>query len=335
MARQTGAVALATFPTEPMRAASGQLPPEDGRWAYEIKWDGMRVLAFVHASGRVVLQSSNGNDVTTSFPELAGLATATAGRPAVLDGEVVALDDAGRPSFAQLQRRIHLTNERDVATRASEVAVVFQIFDLLAFDGLDATGLAYADRRRLLEQVVDGGPAWTVPANYPSGGADLLAGVSSLGLEGIMAKRLDSTYSTGRRSPAWIKVKIRYRQEFVVGGWAAGDGGRKDRIGSLLVGYRSGDGWRYAGRVGSGLSDADLVRLRQQLADLARPTSPFTPAPPAAHRRGASWVEPALVIEVAFANWTPDGMLRHPSYQGQRLDRDPATVTAQPGAAPD
>lgn len=329
----TGGVALPTFPTEPMRAVAGDLPHDEGPWAFEIKWDGMRILAFVTAEGSVRLQSSNGRDVTASFPELGDLAAATAGRSAVLDGEVVALDDKGQPSFARLQQRMHLTNERDVAARAGEVAVVFQIFDLLAFDGLDATGLAYVDRRRLLDQGIVAGPAWSVPAHHRQGGAELLAGVAALGLEGIMAKRLDSTYERGRRSRAWVKVKVRYRQEFVVGGWADSDQ-RPGRIGSLLVGFREAGNWRYAGRVGSGLREADLVELPRLLAPLQRATSPFTPEPPAAHRRGASWVEPQLVVEVAFSNWTADGRLRHPSYQGQRFDRDALNVTAVPGSRP-
>ena len=310
-----------------MKAIAGDLPVDDAGWAYEIKWDGMRVLAFVGADGSVRLQSANLLDISESFPELAGLGAATAGRTAVLDGEVVAFDESGRPSFERLQQRMHVRGTREVASRAAAVPVLFHLFDLLAFDGIDATELAYRDRRRLLETVIDDGPSWAVPASYPDG-RELLRTVDELGLEGVMAKRADSRYQPGRRSPAWRKIKVRRHQELVVGGWAPGEGRRTGRPGSFLLGYRAEDRWRYAGRVGTGFTDAELDRLASLLqpADL----SPFDPLPPPRHRGDAHWVIPTLVVEVAFSNWTDEGMLRHPSYLGQRLDKDPLDVTREP-----
>jgi bifunctional non-homologous end joining protein LigD len=331
-----------SFPIVPMKAVPGLLPPpaEDGDWAYEVKWDGMRVVAFVAADGSVRLQSALPREVTGTFPELAALAEATGGRPAVLDGEVVAVDEAGRPSFGRLQRRLGVTDRREAERRAVEVPVAFQVFDLLSFAGHDAVTLPYLDRRRLLVEVVTPGPAWQVPDHRVGGGAALLAGVERLGLEGVMAKRPDSPYLIGRRSASWRKIKVRNRQEFVVGGWTSGQGRRAGLPGALLVGVPvPGGRLRYAGRVGSGFTDTELGLLRDVLAPLARPGSPFDGPVPRPARRSASgpasvepaspepvWVEPVLVVEVASAEWTADGVLRHPVYLGRRTDKDPADV---------
>lgn len=320
------------FPVAPMKAVPGELPParDDEAWAYEVKWDGMRIVAFVDADGTVRLQSANLHDVTDTFPELAGLAEATGGRRAVLDGEVVALDGAGVPSFARLQQRMHVAQRAEAARRAVEVPVAYQVFDLLSFDGHDAVELPYLERRRLLDQVVTAGTSWTVPAHHLGGGAALLEAVGSLGLEGLVAKRPDSTYRPGARSPVWRKIKVRRHQEFVVGGFAAGKGRRADAIGALLVGAWAEGRLRYAGRVGTGFSDAELDRLRRLLVPTVRHDCPFDPAPVASHRRDATWVEPGVVVEVAYANWTDDGLLRHPAYLGQRVDKDPGAVTLDP-----
>jgi bifunctional non-homologous end joining protein LigD len=155
--------------------------------------------------------------------------------------------------------------------------------------------------------------------------------VKDQGLEGLVAKRVDSTYQPGRRSPSWRKVKVRPQQEFVVGGWASGEGRRRDTMGSLLIGYHDRDGaLRYAGRVGTGFTERELDRLMRLLLPLARETSPFDPLPPRDHRRDATWVEPTLVVEVAYGEWTPDGQLRHPAYLGQRDDKEARDVTRDP-----
>lgn len=322
-------MSVLSFPTKPMRAVSGDLPRDDGAWAFEIKWDGMRALAFVGADGSVRLQSSNSKDITASFPELASLGVGTRGRPAVLDGEIVAFDSDARPNFARLQLRMHVTAARDVSARAAQVPVFYQLFDLLAFDGIDATGLAYEDRRRLLAQIVSAGPHFAVPAHHVGGGAELLQAAADLGLEGVMAKRLTSRYEPGRRSSNWTKIKVRRRQELVVGGWATGEGRRNGQIGSLLVGYRVKNTWRYAGRVGTGFSEAELHRLGTLLRPLEQRASSFNPLPSPSHCKGVTWVEPVLVVEVAFGNWTLDGLLRHPSYLGQRADKDPKDVVRE------
>ena len=312
-----------------MKATAGELPAGEG-WTYEIKWDGMRLIVDAGGAAGIRLSSANGKDATASFPELAPLADAL-GVPAVLDGEVVAFDADGRPDFGRLQQRMHVTNPRQAAERAAAVPAVLCVFDLLVLDGSDTTGLPLTDRRRLLESLVEPGPHWQVPATHDDGVA-LLEAAKDRGLEGIVAKRLDSLYRPGSRTKEWVKVKVRRRQEFVIGGWGAGEGGRAGRIGGLLVGYHDEPGrgpLRFAGRVGSGLSDREIEVLTGLLVPAT--ASPFDPPPPALHLRGdVTWVEPRVVVEVEYAEWTADGRLRHLTYRGRRADKDPGTVTAAP-----
>jgi bifunctional non-homologous end joining protein LigD len=311
-----------------MKAVAGELPTGEG-WAFEIKWDGMRILTFAD-HGAVQLRSANDKDVTVGFPELAALATDLADHAALLDGEVVAVDTEGRPDFGQLQQRMHVATEADALRLAAEVPIVYQVFDLLHLDGHDTTGLPYLDRRRLLEQLVDEGPHWRVPATHLGEGDELLEAARRQQLEGLVAKRVDSTYEPGKRSRLWRKVKIRNEQEFVVGGWAEGEGSRRGRVGGLLIGYFDDDELRYAGRVGSGLTEEEIERLSGELARRERDTCPFAPPPPRAFSRGARWVEPEIVVQVAFAEWTAEGRLRHPSYLGTRDDKDARAVTREP-----
>ncbi len=308
-----------------MKAASGDLPIGDG-WTYEVKWDGMRILA--HTDGeRLVLRSSNGIDATIRFPELAGLVAAVGNRPAVLDGEVVAFAD-GLPSFAALQNRMHVSNETEAARRAATNPVTFVVFDLLHFDGTDSTSVRYEQRRELLEQLVAPGDHWRVNDVHDDGEA-LLEAVTETGLEGVIAKRLDSNYQPGKRSPSWRKIKVRRHQELVVGGWGPGKGGRSGRIGGLLVGYYESGELRYAGRVGSGLNDGEIDRLMECFEPLVIQDCPFQELPPTADAKGAVWLQPRIVVEVAYGEWSPIGRLRHPSYLGQRIDANPSEVTRE------
>lgn len=316
-----------------MKATAGPLPT-GADWVHEVKWDGMRLIATVEPGAdapSVRLTSANGNDATGSFPELAGLGPALGVGSAVLDGEVVTFDDDNRPDFGRLQRRMHVTNPRHAAERAASVPAVLVLFDLLALDGHDICDLALAERRRLLEALVEPGPHWQVPAVHADG-QGLLAAAAARNLEGVVSKRRDSTYRPGTRTTDWIKVKVRRRQELVVAGWAPGGGGRSGRIGGLLVGYHDEPGGtlRYAGRVGSGLTDTEIGVLADHFASTTVTSCPFDPAPPPAQARGAVWVVPELVVEVAFAEWTSDGRLRHPTYAGRRVDVDPGSVTADP-----
>lgn len=311
----------------PMKATPGPLPTGD-EWVYEVKWDGMRLVVSV-GEGRVALHSANGKDATTSYPELAALGDALGVGSAVLDGEVVAFDADGRPDFGRIQQRMHVGNPRRAAELATTVPVVLCLFDLLALDGNDVTALPLTERRRLLEALLATGPHWQVPAAYDDGEA-LLDAAEERGLEGVVAKRRDSTYHPGTRTRAWVKVKVRRRQEFVVGGWGSGDGDRAGRIGGLLVGYHDEPGGplRYAGRVGSGLTGPEIDALAGLLT--ATGECPFDPPPPRDHRGDVAWVRPTVVVEVEYGEWTADGRLRHPTYRGRRGDVDPDEVTAAP-----
>jgi bifunctional non-homologous end joining protein LigD len=321
---------------EPMRAVNATVPTEDG-WAFEVKWDGMRVLARV-ANG-LRLHSGRGLDVTDRFPELGQLGAHLDGHVVALDGEVVALDGSGRADFGRLQPRMQAQSQARVERLRSEVTVSLVVFDLLHLDGHDTLDVAYADRRRLLAELVGPGSTWSVPAHQVGDGGALYRAAAEQGVEGIMAKRLDSTYRPGKRSPAWRKCKVRRRQEVVIGGWSTGQGSRSSSLGSLLVGVHDpgapGHPLRFAGGVGTGFTSAALVDLGARLAPLAADRCPFTPQPPPAVRRTARWVEPVLVAEVAFAEWTSDGRLRHPSHLGLRTDKDPTAVVREPPGAED
>ncbi len=312
----------------PMKATSGDLPVGAG-WTYEIKWDGMRALCFVDGD-RLRVQSYNERDVTASWPELAGLPDALPATTALLDGELVATDDAGRPSFGLLQQRMHVTDPAEAARRAADVPVVYMAFDLLHLDGHDLTDLPLSDRRRLLDQVLEPGPRWCCSPMHDDGPA-LLAAATDHDLEGVVAKRLDSRYEPGKRTRTWLKVKVRQRQEMVVGGWLPGEGNRSGRIGALLVGYHDtpGDGaLTFAGRVGTGFKDAELERLGRMFEELTADECPFDPPPPRAEmRRRPRWLRPELVAELEFGEWTGDGRLRHPSYLGLRDDKPAREVT--------
>jgi bifunctional non-homologous end joining protein LigD len=312
-----------------MKATAGDLPLGAG-WTYEVKWDGMRALAFVDGAS-LRIQSANERDVTVSWPELAGLPDALPAATVLLDGELVATDSDGRPSFGRLQQRMHIANAAEAQRRTADVPASYIVFDILHLDGHDLTALPLADRRRLLDQVLDPGPVWRTSPLHDDGAA-LVAAAVERGLEGVVAKRLDSPYEPGKRTRAWRKVKVRRRQEMVVGGWLPGEGNRAGRIGALLVGYheRAGDPGplRYAGRVGSGFNEAELARLAAALSPLEVADCPFDPFPPRSDiLRGPTWVRPELVAELAFAEWTEDGRLRHPSYLGTRDDKAAADVT--------
>jgi bifunctional non-homologous end joining protein LigD len=308
---------------EPMLARSGPLPRDDGRWAFEVKWDGVRVIAFVEG-GRVRLQARTGRDVTERYPELRGMGRALGSREVVLDGEVVAFGDDGRPSFQRLQGRMHLTSENAVRRLAEREPVTYIAFDLLYEDGRDLMALHYAQRRERLLALGLAGPSWQAPAHHVGDGAALLEATRAQGLEGVLAKRLDCPYTPGRRSPAWVKVKNVRSTEAVVGGWMPGEGNRSGRIGALLVGLHDDEGvLRYAGRVGTGFDTAELDRVAGLLAPLARDSSPFTGRQPP---KAARFTEPELVCTVDYGELTQAGTLRHPVYKGLRDDVDPRAV---------
>ncbi len=310
----------------PMLATPAQALPRDQRnWAFEMKWDGMRVLLLVEA-GQLTLTSRLGNDATSRFPELRALGDVLAQTDVVLDGEIVALDANGRPSFEQLQPRMQVGSASVARRLAAEHPVVCMLFDVLWLDGHSTCELGYLDRRKLLERLALAGPTWQTPPATIGDGQAVFRAAEELDMEGVVAKRLDTTYQPGRRSDAWRKVKTHLGQEFVLGGWLPGGGRLDGRLGSLLVGYYEDGDLRYAGRVGSGLNERNRSLLETKLAPLARDTSPFdkTPKLPDPH-----WVDPELVVDVRFQNWTGAGMLRAPRYRGLRDDKDPSEVARE------
>ena len=314
----------------PMLASSGPLPPESDppRWAYEVKWDGVRAIGYAEG-GRLQLTSRNGRDITSQYPEVRGIAEELGSRAAVLDGEIVSFDEAGRPSFQRLQRRMHVANERQVARLAREAPVTYVVFDLLWLEGRMLCEMPYEERRALLADLGLAGERWQVPGHHVGDGEALLALSRAQGLEGIVAKRLDCPYTPGRRSSGWIKVKNVRRATLVIGGWLPGDGGRTGRLGALVVGYHEEGVLKYAGRVGTGFTEAELLRVGRLLEPLARDESPFDGRQPPKETR---YVEPRLVCDVEFVEYTQARTLRAPSYKGLRDDVDPSAVAFDPGA---
>ncbi len=313
-----------------MLATPSAEPPEGPGWAWELKWDGIRALGLVR-DGELRLWTRNANEVTPRYPELAPLGGALDGHDAFLDGEIVTFDDQGRPSFGRLQRRMHVQAAHEIARLAVEVPVVYVVFDLLWLDGHLTTALPYEDRRRLLTTLVQEGATWRVPAHELGDGHATIEVSHEFSLEGVVAKRVDSTYEPGRRTGAWVKVKHLMRQELVVGGWIPGQGARSSTFGALLLGYYDDSGaLRYAGRVGTGFTEATLDDLRSALASIARDTTPFAdPLESRAAEHEAHFVEPELVAEVRFTEWTEHGRIRHPAFLGLRDDKPARAVTRE------
>lgn len=321
----------------PMLASTASLPATGEGWAFEVKWDGIRAISY-WLPGRMRIESRNLNDIGSRYPELRALGRQLGSREAVLDGEIVAFDEQGKPSFACLQSRMNLSSESAIRRRASEVPVTYVIFDLLYLEGHRTMALPYRDRRKLLEQLELDGASWQTPAYHEGDGGEFQAVTTEHGLEGIMVKRLDGPYRAGERTEEWLKVKNTSRQELVIGGWLEGKGNRAGRLGALLVGYHEGQGkrrsLRYAGRVGTGFDEAELKRLTAALKARARRSSPFGKRgvqPP----RGARYVEPELVAEIEFSRWTHDRILRHSVYQGLRADKPATEVELEHPIAPE
>ena len=313
----------------PMLALPGS--PPSGRlaeWAVEMKWDGVRALAFIE-NGRLRLVSRTGKDISATYPDLAALGGAVTGAQALLDGEIVAFTD-GRPDFEALQPRMHVSSADAAFRLSSMIPVSYLAFDALQLDGVALTARPYFERRKTLNTIISNGPRWLAPPNFPGPDLDAVRAASvANGLEGVVVKRLDSVYEPGARPGSWLKVKNQLTQEVVVAGWKPGQGNRTGLVGSLLVGVHSSAGLVYAGHVGTGFSDPVLRMLTGRLDALRRPDSPFDGPVPAEYARPAVWVEPRLVIEVTFDRWTRAGRMRAPAYRGLRDDKNPANVVRE------
>ena len=325
-----------------MKAVPGDLPHDESGWGFEVKWDGYRAIVFVDAAARPPLrvQSSNGLDLTARWPELAAITGEVNAGSAVLDGEVVVFEDGGRTSFGRLAR--------------GDGAATFVAFDVLEVNGTDTTGLPLVQRRRLLEQLLESSACVVVSPLHDDGHA-LAAATAAAGMEGIVAKRLDSRYVAGKRSPAWRKIKHRRRQEFVVVGWQESDRARSstfaslilavnepaasdvadavgpvgevgpvdevDPVGSTAATSAGATNLRYCGSVGTGFDAVTLATLRRRLDALAVAVAPLVTLPAKAAVTRPHWVRPELVAEVEFAEWTDDAIIRHASYLGLRDDK--------------
>lgn len=316
---------------QPMLATTGELPADVARWALEVKWDGVRAIVYV-AGGRVRVVGRRGIDATNRYPELQTLADLLPDQSAVIDGEVVAFDSEGRPSFERLQARMHMDHPDIRLIR--RVPVHYVAFDLLYLSGHALYDLPYRDRRALLDELeLAAGPIEAPP--YLHGAEvdqvrELQEWTAEQGLEGLLAKRLDSPYRPGRRVDFWRKVKNFRTQEVVIGGWKTGKGRREGGVGSLLLGvYEDGD-LRFVGHVGTGFTDLDLDDLYKHLLTLERPDSPYADEVPREHARHANWVDPSLTGEVSFSRWTKEGMLLHASWRGLRPEIPPREVHREP-----
>jgi bifunctional non-homologous end joining protein LigD len=315
----------------PMLAVTGHAMPRDGQnWALEMKWDGVRALAFIE-QGRVRLMSRTERDITVAYPELAGLGHATSHKQLLLDGEVVVFGADGWPSFEALQPRMHVTSDAQAKLLAGQTPVTYLVFDLLQLDGRTLLELGYQERRALLDELSLTGPFWQTPPWFPGEDFQAVKGVSiAQRMEGVVAKRLDSAYVPGVRTDYWRKIKNSLRQEVIVAGYKPGQGNRAGQVGSLLIGVRDAGKLIYAGHVGTGFSVETLQMLGRKLEPLRRATSPFDVPVPPEHARSAVWVEPKLVIDVTFDRWTNAGRMRAPVYKGLRDDKDPADVVREP-----
>jgi bifunctional non-homologous end joining protein LigD len=303
----------------PMLARSGKLPRNEEQYGFEVKWDGIRTVVFAD-HGHSNLQGRNFSDFTPRYPEVRALAPALGARRIVLDGEIVAFDEQGRPSFERLQSRMHLASDSAVRRRMRDIPVTYVIFDLLYLDGHSTLSLSYEQRRELLDELELEGPAWRTPAYQRGEGRALQQATRELGIEGIVAKKLDGRYEPSRRATHWIKIPNSRQQDVVIGGYTPGEGGRSSHLGALAVGVMKDGELAYAGKVGTGFTQETLGVLMRELEPLRRDSSPFSGRQPP---KGTIFVEPRLVALVEFREWTSSGTLRAPSFKGLRPDKPP------------
>lgn len=312
-----------------MLATLGPLPAAPG-WGYELKWDGVRAIVYLDR-GDPRLMSRNDRDVAASYPEIGELAEVFGRERLILDGEVVALGPEGAPSFALLQQRMHVATPS--TGLLARLPVRLYVFDVLHHGDRSLLELPYEQRRERLDGLaLDRADVAQVPPYWTGDvGGDVMRTAREQGLEGVVAKRLDSAYQPGRRSPSWVKTPLNQTQEVVICGWKPGGGRRAGTLGSLLLGaYDAAGNLVYLGGVGTGFTGRMLDDLLDRLRPLRRDDPPFAVALPRADARDANWVRPSLVGEVEYRNRTPDGRLRHPSWRGLRADKEPRDVTVPP-----
>lgn len=314
-------------PPEPMLATLVEAPFDDDAWAFDPKWDGVRAIATCDEGTRLI--SRNAKDITVAYPELHELNRRLVAINAMLDGEIVAMQD-GRPSFERLQRRMHVRNPKEIDRLSKSIPVSYVAFDLLYLDGRSLVGLPLEERRSLLEETVVPSDSFQLSPWFPGKGVSLFEAAKAQNLEGIVAKKLSSKYEVGRRSRNWLKIKTIYDADLVVGGWMEGEGARSGKIGSLLLGaYRDGD-LVYVGAVGTGFDSQSLALVQSKLTGLEDTQPPFDESSLSGDKpqiRHARWVRPELVAIVEFRELTGAGKLRAPSFKGLRDDVKPHECT--------
>jgi len=303
-------------------------PFSDPAWFFEPKLDGLRALALIR-DGQVTLLSRNANDITAQYPALVGELTAQPAAQILLDGEIVALDEQGLPSFQLLQQRMHLSRPADIQRQDTQTPVLYFVFDLLHLDGFDLTKVPMAQRKATLAQALLPSSLARYVDHVDGDGEEAYRQAVKLGLEGVVAKRRDGTYEAGKRSRVWLKVKGVLSAEFVVGGYSQGSGERAATFGALLLGYYDDGRLVYAGNVGSGFDQAGLKEIQRRLLELRSERRPFAEEPPLGKTK-ATWVRPDLVAEVKFAQWTREGRLRAPVFLRLRDEIDPREVRRPP-----
>jgi bifunctional non-homologous end joining protein LigD len=303
----------------PMLATLVGAPFDDPEWLFEVKWDGFRVEAVVDGRG-VRLWTRGEQDASRYFGPFLDPPTWIDARRAIVDGEVIALDDRGEPDFALLQARI---KGRGLA--AEPTPFVYEVFDLLHLDGRSLVDEPLEERRRLLAGVLRADPRVRLSEHIEADGIAFFEAARGRGLEGIMAKDRRSTYLPGKRTDRWQKIKIRPEQELLVGGWVTGTG-KAVELGALLVGVYEDGALRYAGKIGAGFTNDNRAELLAAVAPLAATEPPFATPPPRAAARNAQWLRPELVIRAEFAGWTGDGLVRQAAYKGIELEKDPRRV---------
>jgi len=314
---------------EPMLAVTGTLPDDPANWAFEYKWDGVRCMSMW--DGRELrLLSRNHRVITQRYPELSWFRSVLGKRPIIFDGEIIALDSAGRPSFGELQRRMHVDHPTPELIRRTPIWYV--VFDVLYSRSRLLVNRPYTERREILESTLVAGDYWHISPSHVGDGKAMLESARKNRMEGVVAKLLSSPYLPGRRSPAWRKIKVVFGQEFVIGGWIPEKGDRLDRVGALLLGYyhRGAGGTnvlRYAGRVGTGFDAATHAMLVSSLAPLTSAENSFIDPFP---RAGVIFVKPALVAEVEYRRWPENGLIQQASFKGLRDDKPARKVVKEP-----